>query len=355
MKYGIMIGRFQPIHNGHLKAIQHALEEECEKIIIFITGTNRPRSSENPFTGQERQTMIEESLIDFFEDRAKTPTGWTDSPHKFEILDRVKIKTVRDLYYSDQRWANEIIAEAVALGVPENSQTKLITSVQHPFKENKNLFPHWKLFTTPEYDHQLRGEQIREAMFDPKTKVFSVTQSVEEFIESFYHTKDFEDLKSGYDFEKNYKEAWECAPHVPIHVTVDSIVLCNGTILLVKRKMNPGKGLYALPGGFAKHDLSIYDGAIKEIDEETNLRIPKNRLKGFLKEVKIFDHVKRDPRGRVITHVHLFNIESKTLPEIKAGDDAKEAHWVSFHKIWEMSNVMFRDHWDIIVQMTAGH
>ena len=41
----------------------------------------------------------------------------------------------------------------------------------------------------------------------------------------------------------------------------------------IERGDNPGKGLWALPGGFLKDDISLRDNMIKELREETKLKI----------------------------------------------------------------------------------
>ncbi len=58
---GLLIGRFQPFHKGHLKAIKHILGEVDELIIVVGSSQNR-RSSENPFTADERSDMIRAAL-----------------------------------------------------------------------------------------------------------------------------------------------------------------------------------------------------------------------------------------------------------------------------------------------------
>ncbi len=60
----LMIGRFQPFHNGHVKLIEFA-EEEVDKIIIGIGSSQESHTWENPFTAEERRKMIERSLKTF--------------------------------------------------------------------------------------------------------------------------------------------------------------------------------------------------------------------------------------------------------------------------------------------------
>lgn len=58
---GLMIGRFQPFHNGHLKlAIQ--ILTDCEELVVAIGSPGTNFSFNDPFTSGERITMIHESL-----------------------------------------------------------------------------------------------------------------------------------------------------------------------------------------------------------------------------------------------------------------------------------------------------
>jgi nicotinamide-nucleotide adenylyltransferase len=61
MKRGIMIGRFQPFHNGHLELAKQILNE-CDELIIAIGSAQFNFIQKDPFTAGERVTMIHEAL-----------------------------------------------------------------------------------------------------------------------------------------------------------------------------------------------------------------------------------------------------------------------------------------------------
>jgi nicotinamide-nucleotide adenylyltransferase len=58
---GLLIGRFQPFHLGHLAAVNFALEN-VDSLAIGIGSSNRSNEKRNPFTADERKEMIESSL-----------------------------------------------------------------------------------------------------------------------------------------------------------------------------------------------------------------------------------------------------------------------------------------------------
>ena len=57
--YGLIVGRFQPFHHGHELMIARALDD-CDKVVICIGSAQESRTSRNPFTVEERITLIKE-------------------------------------------------------------------------------------------------------------------------------------------------------------------------------------------------------------------------------------------------------------------------------------------------------
>ncbi|HDZ68953.1 MAG TPA: NUDIX hydrolase [Phycisphaerales bacterium] len=113
-------------------------------------------------------------------------------------------------------------------------------------------------------------------------------------------------------------------------VTVDAAVFAffkTGTrLLLIKRKNEPFKGSWALPGGFVDIDEELADAAARELAEETGL------LNVPLEQMHTFGKVGRDPRGRQITIVFM-GIATEGINKIKAGDDAAEAQWFDIEEL----------------------
>ncbi|MBW2993107.1 nicotinamide-nucleotide adenylyltransferase [Candidatus Woesearchaeota archaeon] len=61
-KRGLYLGRFQPFHNGHMKSIKRALNDNIDELIIMIGSAQHSYTRKNPFTSSERYEMIEQSL-----------------------------------------------------------------------------------------------------------------------------------------------------------------------------------------------------------------------------------------------------------------------------------------------------
>jgi nicotinamide-nucleotide adenylyltransferase len=60
---GLIVGRFQPMHKGHLSVIREVLRK-CDELIIVIGSAEESHTDKNPFTAGERYQMILSSLTE---------------------------------------------------------------------------------------------------------------------------------------------------------------------------------------------------------------------------------------------------------------------------------------------------
>lgn len=124
-------------------------------------------------------------------------------------------------------------------------------------------------------------------------------------------------------------------------VTADAVVFRfargKARLLLVRRKHDPYKGDWAIPGGFIELDEDLEDAAARELKEETGL------VGIRFEQMRTFGACGRDPRGRQITIVFM-GIAGSGQSRLKAGDDAAEARWFDIDKLPE--NMAF-DHAEV--------
>ena len=120
----------------------------------------------------------------------------------------------------------------------------------------------------------------------------------------------------------------------------------SGHVLMIKRKACPGMGLWALPGGFLNQNERILDGMIRELKEETGIKVPVPVLIGNIKGQQVFDDPNRSLRGRTITHAFFIELPAGELPHIKGMDDAEKAKWIPLSFIREEE--LFEDHYQIL-------
>jgi len=78
-------------------------------------------------------------------------------------------------------------------------------------------------------------------------------------------------------------------------LAVDVIILHEGGFILVRRKNEPYRGMWSLPGGFVECGETVEDAARREAMEETGLRIKLKKLVG------VYSDPRRDPRGHVVS------------------------------------------------------
>lgn len=103
-------------------------------------------------------------------------------------------------------------------------------------------------------------------------------------------------------------------------------------ILLIKRKYEPFKDAWALPGGIVEPKEEVQTTAQRELAEETGLNVPRQNLKF----VDYFDAPERDPRKRAISFTFRVAIADENVA-LKAGDDAAQAQWFALDELPELA------------------
>lgn len=125
-----------------------------------------------------------------------------------------------------------------------------------------------------------------------------------------------------------------------ISVTTDCVIFFENEnkpkVLLVRRKKDPYKDHWALPGGFLEEDEPLETGAKRELQEETGLRVER------LEQLHTFGTPGRDPRGRTISITYWGKVDRQE--EVKGNDDAAEASWFELNDLPELAF----DHSEII-------
>ena len=105
-------------------------------------------------------------------------------------------------------------------------------------------------------------------------------------------------------------------------VTADCVVMTKEAVpkvLLIERGAEPFKGCWAFPGGFMNMDETTEKCAIRELVEETGLKVSK------IQQIGAYSKVDRDPRGRTITVAYLAIVDAPIA--VTGQDDAAKAQW----------------------------
>lgn len=342
--------RAQPFHNGHAKVIEHALSSS-EHVNLLVGSANRPRSWYNPFTFEERASIIDD---------------WFPQNYK----KRVTILPLNDHLYDESAWEEEVqhlVAGAVSRGGwRDRTKIGLIGHSKDHTGYYLKKFPQWgeHVHVAPYFEREvLSATQVRNIYFErhalelPSFGILGAMcpHSTVSFLKKFHATNEWLSVFDEHNFCLQYQEDHKFAKpksYNAKHLTADAVVIQSGHILLIRRGTHPGMGLRALPGGFVGDFETSEEAMLRELKEETRIKIPPNQLRNSIKDRYFFDDVYRSGRGRVCTNAFLIQLEpALELPKIKAASDAKKdsAEWVPFADLDPRE--FFEDHYFIAKRM----
>jgi len=333
-KLAVIIGRHQISHAGHELLKKKALDA-ADRVVIIIGSSFQARSPKNPFNWQERREMIVSTL--------------TESEKQ-----RTVCCPIRD-YYNDDKWNAE-----VKRIVGEYSQQDVVL-VGHKKAGDKDTyyldnFEGWA-YVGVESTYKVDASQVRALYFeaeDVEIALSSVNEliltPVKQFLKAWCLRPEYAELVKEHHKIKQEKALWEGSPYDVVFSTSDAIVKMQGHVLLGKRKYHPGRGVWAIPGGFVEQHESVFKAALRELKEETQIDLLNEALIADFKSVKVFDHPNRSYRGRFITHAHFFDLSMEYFPHIQAADDLQEVAWIAIDKLSAMEDMLFEDHFHILNQ-----
>lgn len=320
MSVGVFIGRFQPVHEGHLSALAQA-SSRCTNLIILVGSADQCRSIKNPWTFAERKAMLTKKL------HAKGIRNFFIQP-------------LNDYPYNDPQWINDV-RETVEY-TKQHTEYGQVVLFGHWKKGNDYLkwFPDWKFQDLQSTVH-MNATQVRELMFctrDPDMP--RQAQSDWDYYQQ--EAKTF----AGYPFPATLN--FNCG---------DAVVECQGHILLVQRgkENGPGYTSWALPGGFKNRSETFKDCAIRELLEETSIKVPEKVLRGSIVGSQLFDSPKRSfgiNRNTLAVYIRVHPDPDGKPPKVKAADDAMDCKWVPLNEALN-KYALYDDHKAIISSMTG--
>lgn len=341
----VFIGRFQPPHNGHIETIHKALELS-DRVLILIGSAFKPSDTRNPFSEYERKRMIEDCFDEMTQKRLAFDFI-SDNPYNELAWIKDVQRAVDKAYQNRYGWVDQ--PNVFIIGHHKDATSYYL-----------DLFPSW-IKVEMENTHGLDSTYIRELYFSGriawnnngrKVVARSVPEKVLTYLDKEIAIEDYDTLVKEFEFLRTYKLQWSQAPYPPTFVTADAVVTCLGHILLVQRKAAPGFGLWAMPGGFLNQYETVADCAVRELEEETKIKVPPAKLRGSVRKEKRYDYPSRSLRGRSITTAFHFDlIGEKSLPKVRGSDDAVKAKWVPLNEFIRMQEQMFEDHYHIVTDL----
>lgn len=390
----VIIGRFQPIHKGHLSLFRRAYELS-DNVLCIVGSIDQPRTPENPFTFEERESLIRQSVnhsegtltIRGVQDTKYNNQEWFRAVRNHVVPQaeiasyerRKDLKDKRELYCDginvsvDLDWNTYI--ELHGMRDPVSQKIKAVRDIDKQLLERRicvlgyekdesswylRHFADWEFINVDEkpeykYDDKIHAKTIRELWYTERFQ-FAISQlpaPVVKFMTEFDYNE-YENLVEEYKFIEQYRAQTQLGPFPVQFLTTDAVMLHGDEVLMVRRGLAPGKGLWALPGGFKNWKETFFDSCIRELIEETKIALPEKVIRGSKVDEHMFDHPNRSSRGTTVTMTYLFVLDpEQKRPRVKGGDDAVDAWWFPLSELDRKRDQIFEDHYDIIKYMTA--
>lgn len=118
-------------------------------------------------------------------------------------------------------------------------------------------------------------------------------------------------------------------PNQPI-VGVGAVIIRDGRILLERRRNDPGKGKWSIPGGIVELGESTEEAVMREVKEETGLDVDNPEL------IDVVNNVTGDEKGRIEYHFVIIDYSVRLKGgKPKASSDAEELKWVPLENVEE--------------------
>ncbi|MCM2130658.1 bifunctional nicotinamide-nucleotide adenylyltransferase/Nudix hydroxylase [Larsenimonas rhizosphaerae] len=335
----VFIGRFQPPHRGHIEVIAQALSK-AEQVIVLIGSAWQARSLRNPWTFDERAEMIRACIGS--EDQSRlTMVPLLDALYNDDIWVRDVQKKVRDLAMQPAQKLPKI----ALIGARQTRSNYFLT-----------LFPQWQSVSVDPLDG-ISSEDIRVPLFHnadtaraylAPTPHPTLEAPVTARLSQFMDTEHWQALHQERQLLEQYQRAWQDTPYPPMFITVNAVVVQSGHVLLVERRAAPGKGLYALPGGFVQPQERLEDACFRELRDNIRLKVPEPVLRGSLRAHRLFDDPHRSWRGRTLAQAFYLALRpEQRLPEVRMPRTSRhKAVWLPLADL--DPEQLFEDHFFII-------
>lgn len=338
-----VVGRFMLAHDAHIELVNTAIvalkaaiaagRAKKIRVVIVLGSAFHARTPKNPFTWVERKSMLLAAL----------------APEDRGLVDFVP---VRD-YHDDERWAR-VVHEKVTKLVGAGAHVQVFGHYKDATSAYlDDCFKQWEVVPVPKLGN-LDATTLRAMLFsggedhDITLSAFEgdVPQGILQYLKVWMQKPCYESLKEEFAKLSDEKKKYGYGPFV----AGDFICRTKHHVLLIKRKDHPGRGLFAIPGGFleTKRRETPRQCAEREGGEETHIGVLKSTLHAALVDSEVFAHPDRSVRGNVISHAYFYDLACEHCPEIHPDDDALEAMWVLISDLRGMEDQFYDDHFLVL-------
>lgn len=323
MSTAVIIGRFTPLHNGHVAMIQKATQEH-DKVLILVGSPNKLPDFKLPFPVETRAAAVKAMFPD------------------------AVVKSIPDVP-SDMEWVADVSSRMLTMEEDPMQITMYCGDKDQKFYRENFLSPVVALDSSG-----VSATMVRELMYhgnweDAYDLVPKVT---EELLKSWTLTDAFLTLKDEY-FACVSKKKTDFRNHAfsnPVEPVAHAVVIKDSKVLVGLRNGSRGKGQWALPGGYMNHDETSRAAALRELKEETGLDLlacHRAAEVAFAVEENL-----NDLSTRTVGLNYMYLLEDDV--ELTAGDDFDEVKWVPLKDILEDKELLFYNH-NLVVKRLVAH
>ncbi|MGV8161903.1 MAG: nicotinate (nicotinamide) nucleotide adenylyltransferase [Candidatus Nanoarchaeia archaeon] len=292
MKIGIYGGSFNPVHRDHETIVNSVLEQKLVDEVWLVPCKNHAFEKEL-ISPEHRINML--NLV--FEEYVNVKIDYTELESDAKSYTAQTIKTLKKQYDYDFHFIagtdvlNELNRWRDSDYLKNNLNFIAVQRQGHPL-----IIDNLNLDAIIDPPLSISSTDIRKRINERKSISHLVNPKVEKYIQEkkLYLKEEFRNPAA----------------------TVDLIVPFNEGLILIKRKHEPYKGFWALPGGYLDYGKeTLEEAGVRELQEETSLITTPD----MLNLIGVYSNPSRDPRGHVISHAYEV---SYFTGEPKAGDDA---------------------------------
>jgi len=320
MKLALVIGRFQPLHNGHLAIIDEA-RKQADKTLVLIGSSRQLPDFRNPFSYEERLNLLEECLP-MGEDLSIY--GLPDEP-------------------TDDEWIQEVVARVNQFEEDPTEVAIFCGKKDEEFYRKSFLYP----VVTPDTEISCSATVVRTAWYENTlwTVEGFIPVTTKEFLENH---KDHDRLSVEYSTTtESAQQKKEGHPFAnPVEVVSFAVIVKNNKVLLGKRGGPRGDGQWGLPGGFMNHDETTLDACMRETHEEMGFDLRELIVSNNAQCLAQAVEENQDNLGaRNVGINYLFVVKPECELEVKVDQvETTSYSWVPLKEILEDTFLLFYNH-----------
>jgi bifunctional NMN adenylyltransferase/nudix hydrolase len=321
-------GRFLLPSEAHLALVREALAL-APRCTVAVRRAVRAPTPANPFPWQQRMQWLQDALTS-------------------DERERVSIVPLRE-HWDEERLVRQVQA---AVGTQHGP---VAWATGAPPVDTLDLPSGWSFATAPGADPDAALVPWLHSLYASDDPALVLAQppspmpaKVAADLAAWTTQPSFATIRDDWRQIAHERRQWSVAPYPVVLATVDAVVQAGGHVLLIRRGRSPGKGLWALPGGFLEPAEAVLQAALRELVEETGLPVSMRDMRLALRGQHVFDHPERSQRGRILTQTFHFDLGDIPPPPVHGADDAASAQWVPLERLHELEMQLHDDHFHML-------